>query len=579
MEQGRQALLGVTWMVLALLAPLRVALAGPDLEPDTLPVPPVPSVAPPAVGLPGVPRFELPPVVDGRHDVRELRVRRDDLLGTELTVQGYVVWIYDCEAALARPGVPAAETRLLIDDNPQLCERPKFYLGATSRGRPEAALWVVDVPRKANKREVIALNAAQLGARPPVPRLAMGDLVAVTGTFALRSPHGEQNTDGLLVYKKLEHLQPNRRQVAVAAPRPDAQTGPVATSRPAAIDDSPMAVAAPMRAVVPTRSRNQSIAEYERCNQALDTKQLDAAITTCRQAVVSWSGNHLAWYALGNAFAARESWGVALDAYGRAAQLRPDAAMYQLYSGIAQYKTAVEQAARDDRRPPSREADAPGGASTEARSRGFVFAPYQLITALTTVTPRGRLDAARSALAAAARLAPRLWLAWYYLGRTEHERGHDQQAAEAFTRAIEADAAQAEPYMALIQLYRAWDFTEQTVALARHASSHVLAAKTASLWYEIGMAYEAMRHDPEALAAFGTAIAAGSTLALFQRGQVYFRTGRFEQAKRDLEKFLAAPGTSPGPIQQIARSLLIAATREPGADRTYLRVPRHYDGP
>src|SRR6185503_7945948 len=142
------------------------------------------------VELPAVPSFELPPAVAGVHDVRELRVRGGALLGSELTVAGYVVWIYDCVTALSTPKTRLSELQERIDDNPGLCERPKFMLGANPTTPLERALWVVDVPRPPNKRERIALTDVQLRARPPVPEIIVGDFVAVTGTFALASPHG-----------------------------------------------------------------------------------------------------------------------------------------------------------------------------------------------------------------------------------------------------------------------------------------------------------------------------------------------------------------------------------------------------
>src|SRR5678815_3591146 len=121
---------------------IRSGAAAPEREPDTLPVPPVPAAASSAtVELPAVPSFELAPAEPGLHDVRELRVRGRALLGSELTVSGYIVWIYDCLTALAKPGMTIVELQERIDDNPGLCERPKFALGASPTASLEAALW------------------------------------------------------------------------------------------------------------------------------------------------------------------------------------------------------------------------------------------------------------------------------------------------------------------------------------------------------------------------------------------------------------------------------------------------------
>lgn len=536
------------------------AVAAPAREADNLPVPPVPaSVVRPRLELPAVPSFTLPPVEDGVHDVRELRVRGRRLLGAELAVRGYITWIYDCVVALAKPGVPKTETQLLIDDNPQLCERPKFYLAPSPRAAPESALWVVDVPRAANKREQIALNAVQLGMRPPVPRIAVGDQVAVTGTFTQQSPHGEQSSEGLLVYKHLVHVAPGAHRIATSPPDPSE----VAATVDPVVDRTP-----PSREVVPMRARNESIEIYEDCNRALDDRQLDAAIVACRRAVDWWSGNHLAWYALGNARAGRTDWRGARDAYDRAAVLRPDAAMYQLYDGIAWYEVAVRQAADDQAHHRDRAPDAVNVAlraiARDTTLGGGAWKPYRLAAALATAdleTPAA-FERARRALSRAAQLAPQLWLASYYLGNVERALDHARPAAEAFASAIQAEPSQADPYIALIKLYRTWDFDDQSLAVARQASRHVTSGRLASLWFELGMTYEVTRHDDDALAAFSRAIAVGGAVqARFQRGQIYARLGDLARARADLEAVLAGADPSLGFVKQIAHSLLAAAER------------------
>ncbi|MEO7733715.1 MAG: tetratricopeptide repeat protein [Kofleriaceae bacterium] len=565
-----------SWSCVLLLGSA-TAVAAPAREADNLPVPPVPaSVVGPRIALPVVPSFTLPRAEGGIHDVRELRVRGRRLLGAQLAVKGYITWIYDCVVALTKPGIPKMDTQLLIDDNPQLCERPKFYLAASPRAAPEAALWVVDVPRAANKREQIALSAAQLGMRPPVPRIAVGDLVAVTGTFTLQSPHGEQSSEGLLVYKHLTHVAPGAPRIATPPPDPSE----VAATVEPVVDRTP-----PSREVVPMRARNESIEDYEGCNRALDEQQLDAAIVACRRAVDWWSGNHLAWYALGNARAGRTDWRGARDAYDRAVALRPDAAMYQLYDGIAWYEVAVRQAAADEAH---RRDHAPDAVNVALRAiardttvGGGAWKPYRVAAALATadVETPAAFERARQALSRAAHLAPQLWLASYYLGSVERAQDHAKPAAEAFASAIQAAPSQADPYIALIKLYRTWDLHDQSLAVARQASNHVTSGPRASLWFELGMTYEVTRHDDEALAAFTRAIAAGGTVqARFQRGQIYARLGDFVRARADLVAVLAGEDPSLGFVKQIAHTLLGAVERGQRADRVYLRLPMHYEG-
>ncbi|HEX5060446.1 MAG TPA: hypothetical protein VFV99_13855, partial [Kofleriaceae bacterium] len=105
--------------------------------------------------LPAVPAFDLPPApADGSHTVKELRVKGKKLLDTELTVHGFVTWAYDCKTAIRKPEETDKDLQARIDEDPTLCERPKFYIGDTAQTPPEKSLWVVDVPRPYNALEV-----------------------------------------------------------------------------------------------------------------------------------------------------------------------------------------------------------------------------------------------------------------------------------------------------------------------------------------------------------------------------------------------------------------------------------------
>lgn len=155
--------------------------------------------------LPVVPPFELPAMPPGRHSVKELRVRGAALLETEVVVEGYVTWIYDCVAAVqARTGVTAARARRDIEKDPTLCRRPAFYIGDAPGAPPEQSIWVVEVPRRPTKLERKHLPKEELEQWPAVPTIAIGDHVLVRGTWLRRSPHGEMNSDGLLLYASVE---------------------------------------------------------------------------------------------------------------------------------------------------------------------------------------------------------------------------------------------------------------------------------------------------------------------------------------------------------------------------------------
>lgn len=568
MTRGAVAAVGIA----AVIGGANSGAAAPDREPDTLPVPPVPAAASSAaVELPAVPSFELPPSERGVHDVRELRVRGGALLGGELTVTGYVVWIYDCLTALARPGMTIVELQERIDDNPGLCERPKFALGASPTASPEAALWVVDVPRPPNKREKIALTEVQLRNRPAVPVIAVGDFVAVTGTFARVSPHGERSSDGLVVYRGLRHATPSAPSAA-----PASASSPAPAPSPAA---EPAIAKTPLRAVAPVWKRNESIDHYERCNQSLAAAQLDAAITVCRRALATWDGNHLAWYALGNAYALREYWRAAGDAYDHAVRLRADQPMYQLYAGIARYKLALREKRADEARPDAAARAALLAIARDATLSGLAVKPYRLATALSRqrVSPLTWFEPARQALTAAANLAPTLAPAHYYLGEVLREQDHPRAAAEAFTRAIRADPSQPLPYIALAELYRSWDYAAQSLAIAQRAVVHATAPVSPELWYELGMAHGAMRHDTDAIGAFSRAIDGGNLQAKFQRGQIHVRRNDLASARRDLESFLAAAGPALALARQLATGLLLEIARKQGLSQPYMRLPTRLD--
>jgi hypothetical protein len=171
------------------------------------PVPPEVDSAKISVSLPAVPGFELPTAPDGARSVKELRVAGTKLRGQQIKVVGYVTWIYDCVAAVAVPGEKKSQVQKRIESDPTLCERPKLHL-ADHKGDPaNTSIWVVDVPRAPTAAEKKRLPKAELAAWPAVPKVAVGDKVAITGVFDVRSPHGEVNSDGLVVYASLEHVE------------------------------------------------------------------------------------------------------------------------------------------------------------------------------------------------------------------------------------------------------------------------------------------------------------------------------------------------------------------------------------
>jgi hypothetical protein len=170
--------------------------------------PPAPRVEPPPPAPPvATPRKppEPPEPIDGVYVPAYVRVNSAKLLDQRITVKGTVVWIYDCAADLAaqQPDKSREEIDKLVVKRPELCKRPHFYLGDRKTTPKERAIQVVEVPRPLRADERISLPKDQVEAWPKVPSIAVGQQVAVEGKWALNSPKGWANPDGLLVYGRL----------------------------------------------------------------------------------------------------------------------------------------------------------------------------------------------------------------------------------------------------------------------------------------------------------------------------------------------------------------------------------------
>jgi len=511
------------------------AHAGGPMEPDDLPAP-HPEIAhdAPKVVLPPVPAFELPVTEPGVHRPRELRLRGAGLLGSEIAVKGYVTWIYDCaaELALTNPGLERAALLDAIDRDPRQCDRPRFYLGETGGAPIETSISVVDVPRRPAKPEREALTRAELAAWPTVPNIAVGAHVLVTGTWATRSPRGAYNSKGFLVYKALAHAAPG---AATAAPPPA-----VAASAPVPIEVA-IVTRPPLRPLVANPVFNTSVDHLNACNKLIVVGRYDDGIAECEAAARAWPGNHLAWYEIAGAHIARRAWREAGAAAARAVAMRPDLAMYQLYHGLALYEAERQraretQAEREHRRPDEVAID-----------------PSAL-----------ELDAARDALVRATRLGPELWRAHYYLGRVYRDCDDARRAAEEFTQAIAAHPRYRPAYIALIELYRRWDYVDQALAVAIVGVAQVAPADAPELWYEAGVVLDAKRINDQAIAAFDKAIAGNprDALSRFLRGQLYLRKGQLDDARRELEEVVRSSDPEVADARPIAVQLLQRIARK-----------------
>jgi tetratricopeptide (TPR) repeat protein len=520
--QSMQRVLAIELAALGMmLGPLPAAL-GDNAKPATPPAAPPSASATPLVwddlpgpqlevvqhgprsSMPAIPSFALPATEPGFRSSRELRVRGRPLLGTEVKVKGFVTWAYDCIGvlAIANPRASRAQIETAIHGDPALCERPTFSLGDTPDTSRDASITVVSSDPLARS----------------VPALAAGDYVVVTGRWSVPAPPAGRSSDGVLVWSAVER----------AAPSAMVEAEPVAELQEMEMDlDGPPAH--PVRRFVDDQTINASIDRMNACNQAIVARRFDTAIAECQAATDIWDGNHLAWYARAGAHMARREWRQARAAAEHAVTLRPDQAMYQLYYGISLYE-AANDAAR----------------SAPARPAGPPAPP--------------RLGAARDALLAADKRAPELWRAHFYLGRVYRELDEPRRAAVQFNATIRTNPGYRPAYIALIELYRRWDYIDQALAVAMLGAASVPAGEAADLWFEVGIIHDTRHADDPAIEAFSKAIAAspGDAGARFERAQLYLRKGDLPSARRDLEEVARSPDPRAGVTKPLAAQLLAA---------------------
>lgn len=94
----------------------------------------------------------------------------------------------------------------------------------------------------------------------------------------------------------------------------------------------------------PDQTHNKSIERSNACIKAHGAKQFDTAITECDKAVTLWKGNHPAWYAMADAYAKRNNWKDAAAAFESAVAAKDDEPMYHQMLGIALYNREIQSA-------------------------------------------------------------------------------------------------------------------------------------------------------------------------------------------------------------------------------------------
>lgn len=305
-----------------------------------------------------------------------------------------------------------------------------------------------------------------------------------------------------------------------------------------------------------TSQRNDSVQAANEGTKAYGQKQWETAIERYQKATERWKENHSAWYGLSAAHAQRKDWGKASDAAGQAVALEPEIAMYQLMYGRCLYEKAIQQAREDQARKESKKVE-------------------EVEVDLTNVS----FEKAKQHLEQAVKLNPELWRAHYLLGSIARHAGRTKEAAEGFSKALGFGPVEPAPWIALCELYRAWDYTEQAIQVAQQGTLVIPGeGEKSEIFFELGMGYDDKRNDDKAIEAFDKALEAkkDNHKAKFARGQAYYRKGTaasgetarneaFAKAKRDLEEFSKAGGHSVEFFkQQASRMLMDMAARSAG---------------
>jgi tetratricopeptide (TPR) repeat protein len=298
----------------------------------------------------------------------------------------------------------------------------------------------------------------------------------------------------------------------------------------------------------PNQSRNDSKTLLQEGNKAHGAKQYDTAITAYQKAVEKWSDNHLAYYGMGGSYAGRGEWDKASDAFSNAVRIAPEQPMYQMWYGVSLYEKAIKSAREDQAKKENKK-------------------PEEVQVDMATIN----FEKAQQHLQEAIKLNKDMWRAHFYLGRIYRAQDKAKEAATEFSAAIQANPREQGPYVALTELYRKWDYTDEAIKIASQGSQNVPGSNEVSdIWFALGMAYDDKNDFKKAIEAFDKSVESkrDNHKAKFQRGQDYFRLGDTTKAKRDLEDFSKSGGASLEFLkQQASKMLMDIAAKSMGADK------------
>jgi len=287
----------------------------------------------------------------------------------------------------------------------------------------------------------------------------------------------------------------------------------------------------------PANQRNDSVEAANEGTKAMGSKQWEVAIEKYIKATERWHDNHSAWYGLSAAHSQRHDWTKAAEAAGTAAQLEPDIAMYHLMYGRTLYEKQIQQAREEAAK---KENKKPEEVDADLSNLNFQQALQELQQAV--------------------KLNNDLWRAHYLIGSIYRHSGKTKDAAEEFTKSLQAAPTEPAPWIALAEVYRQWDYTDQAIQVAQQGTLVIPGENEKSeIYFELGMGYDDKRLDDKAIEAFDKSLESkkDNHKAKFARGQAYFRKGTYDKAKRDLEEFSKAGGASVEFFKQQASRMLM----------------------
>ena len=186
------------------------------------------------VNLPATPNFDAAtgPVQHptGELTVFGLRKQMSKFLDKDVQVKGHLLYLYECppevrkcneeadakakrEKRKAAKGAPPPTAAAPPEGGCRPCEQPHFFISDSPTGKMERALLVADYPLKDWKT-----------GRPKPLTVKQGEVLTVTGTFAINSMTGFAASNGLLIHKRLQDAEGKVIAEGNAVLPPEAQT-------------------------------------------------------------------------------------------------------------------------------------------------------------------------------------------------------------------------------------------------------------------------------------------------------------------------------------------------------------------